>query len=268
MFLKLLKYDLIYTFKLIAIYAGLTLIGALLTRITDYNYDNQVPVVLQIMHTIFYNCTFIFAIGLIISTIIRLWARLKTNFYSNESYLTHTLPVTPQTLWNAKFVSSCIAIIFSVMIVAVSFWLAFYSFGIENAMGSFSIIPGNVANHDSISPFLIFFLIALISQLLFIVQAGSAGILAGFLQNNHHIFWSALFGIATYSIGNIIIFLVLAIWSLAHPTISFFTSVTNLDNVLSATEQILFIAGTSYCVLILATYFINRYIIRRGVNID
>ena len=37
-------------------------------------------------------------VSIIINNIMRLWVRLKNNFYGDESYLPHTLPVEKRTV--------------------------------------------------------------------------------------------------------------------------------------------------------------------------
>jgi len=87
---KLLKYDLFYTYKIIIIYYALSLIFALLTRVF-LNFDTTL---LNIIGSICSGVTITLMINIIINTLIRNWARFNINFYKDESYLTHTLPVS------------------------------------------------------------------------------------------------------------------------------------------------------------------------------
>ena len=40
--------------------------------------------------------------NIILNNLMRLWARFKNNFYGDESYLTHTLPINKKTLYLSK----------------------------------------------------------------------------------------------------------------------------------------------------------------------
>ena len=50
-------------------------------------------------------------VNCIINCVMRLWARFVRNIYKDESYLTHTLPVSKKTIYQSKIISSLISII-------------------------------------------------------------------------------------------------------------------------------------------------------------
>ena len=101
---KLLKYDLIYTYKIIIIYYTLSIIFALLTRIF-LNFD---ATLLNIIGSICSGVTITFMINILVNTLIRNWVRFNYNFYKDESYLTHTLPVSKTKLYLSKFLTASI----------------------------------------------------------------------------------------------------------------------------------------------------------------
>lgn len=261
MLTKLLKHDLTYTFKLVSIYSLCLILSAVLTRLT---YD-QTIIFMQILHMIFYNCVFIFAINLIFSTILRLLARLKTNFYSDQGYLTHTLPVRIQTLWLAKFLNSCLAIATSVLVVAGSFWLAFASFG-RHELIFLDFLASE--SFGSIFLWIMQILLALILQFLFIIQAGSIGIISGYAKNSHHPAWSVFFGLLTYALGNILLVVLLIIYSSFNPSVSFFSETIDPVTMPDFLRQALILIGCGYAALIVTTYFIGRKILQNGINLD
>ena len=126
MFLNLVKYDLKFILKTVLIYAILLLLSAALHNLTSYGYtpttmdpstgqifggEPDASILIQILHTVFYNAVIAMLIALLLNTIIRTWARFKLNFYSDEAYLTHTLPVTRSLLWASKCFSAAIVIV-------------------------------------------------------------------------------------------------------------------------------------------------------------
>ena len=73
-----------------------------------------------ILHTIFYNAIYIVGLWMILNTIMRIWHRYRANFFLDESYLTHTLPIKRSTLWLSKFLSAIIAILAIFAVVGLS----------------------------------------------------------------------------------------------------------------------------------------------------
>lgn len=87
---KLLKYDLKWVFKVVIVFYLLALFFAVLTRLFfGINNSFMMNIVAQICS----GTTISMIVSIIINNIMRLWVRFKNNFYGDESYLTHTLPV-------------------------------------------------------------------------------------------------------------------------------------------------------------------------------
>ena len=87
---KILKYDLLYIYKVLIVFYTLSLFFAVMTRITTI--DNP-PLIMLIINKILSGTTIALIINIIINSIMRIWVRFKNNIYGDESYLTHTLPV-------------------------------------------------------------------------------------------------------------------------------------------------------------------------------
>ena len=91
---KLLKYDLIYKYKVLIIFYVISIIVSILTRITTM--DNPSLAIL-VINKILCGPVIAFVVNIIVNTLMRSWVRFKSNVYGDESYLTHTLPVIPDT---------------------------------------------------------------------------------------------------------------------------------------------------------------------------
>ena len=57
----------------------------------------------------------------------RCWARFTKNLYGDESYLTHTLPVTKNDIYNSKFLQTLIFCIISFLVIVLSLFIAYYT---------------------------------------------------------------------------------------------------------------------------------------------
>ena len=104
---KLLKYDLENIFKFLIIFYSLALFFAILTRIF-FSIDNSL--VMNLLGHVTSGTAISMMCSIVINNLMRLWVRFKSNFYGDESYLTHTLPVDKKTLYLSKTLSSILTI--------------------------------------------------------------------------------------------------------------------------------------------------------------
>ena len=119
---KLLKYDLKWISKILIIFYIITLIVALLTRFIGTLEKTTIIVILEkiLVGTFISLC-----VNIVINTFMRIWARFRINLYKDESYLTHTLPVTKAQIFNAKVISTFITTITSILIILICFLLVY-----------------------------------------------------------------------------------------------------------------------------------------------
>lgn len=272
MFRKLLKYDLKAIYKPILVIAAGVIICAIITRLTElkfsdvYPYECITPVFIAILNVISQMAFYILSVSILIVAFIKIWHRLSTNFYGDESYLTHTLPVHQHTLWNSKFISSIIVILFCVLIIALGIFIVHFS---PDKIDSFtySFIPYNSDNQNLSPAFLAFLLcFATFSQFCFIAQAGLTGIILGNRSNNNRAILSAVCGIICYSLSGALALVFLVIWSLLDSEIAN----SLFDNTISSSLVVKVFLGSAlfYCALIACTYFFNRHQLHKGVNVE
>ena len=104
---KLLKYDLKNVYKVLIVFYILSLFFAILARIF-LNIENSF--ILNVIGKICSGVTISMIANILINNLMRLWVRFKTNLYSDESYLTHTLPVDKKTLYLSKIFSAVLSL--------------------------------------------------------------------------------------------------------------------------------------------------------------
>lgn len=202
---KLLKYDLKSIFKpLIPIY-GITLLLAILQRITTAAGDQFT--ILKIpagFITAFY---IILLIALPIAAFIFSIIKYYTNLAKDEGYLMHTLPVSKQSLVLSKLLSAAISMFTTiiVMLIAATISLA----GIIH----FSDITDLFKNmFEYLDPlFVILLLICIITSYLSQQVLFYLSMALGQKHNNHKVMYSIIYGIVIYNATQLILTILLII---------------------------------------------------------
>lgn len=278
MFSKLLKYDLKYIYKTVLIFILLLIVCAFLYNITAYQVEviseadpiTGQPIILEeifpptiilVLHTVFYNAIICFLIGLFINSAMRIWQRFKNNFYGDEAYLTHTLPIRRQTLWGEKFATIVIiglsivaTIILTTLILQLTDGGPFTSLGIGH--------EGMPLSYN----FAYFFII--MSEFVFIVMSGITGII---ISNRVHLH-AVLVSLGVYLVGTLTLLGAIFLWSLLSPDImnGIFMSGGNDPHVIydaSFVTKVLVGIGCIYSAMIAALYIIDNKLLKQGINL-
>lgn len=121
---KLLKYDLKYMIKNMTIFYILSIFFAILTRIL---FNMNQSVIIKIIGQISVGCMFSMIVSTLINTMMRSWVRFRDSLYKDEAYLTHTLPVTKNELYNSKFIQTLIFYFISFIVILISLFIVYYS---------------------------------------------------------------------------------------------------------------------------------------------
>lgn len=127
---KLLKYDLRAIFKLWWIMAvsslGLSAVGGLCLGTLTSPHTNELSTIIIIIAALGVIASFIGLSAFLVVTEILIYVRFYKNFFTDEGYLTFTLPVKRSQLLNSKLISTFIAIMstFAVLILDVIMILA------------------------------------------------------------------------------------------------------------------------------------------------
>ncbi len=262
MLLKVLKYDLKFTYKNLIIFYSLSLFFALLGRICGL-FDNSG--IMLILSKINNGIAVSMLVSVLINNLMRVWARLVLNFYKDESYLTHTLPVKKSTLYLSKVLCGLITMLTSTIVIAASLLICYYSKeNIELLKNSLNIVAN--LYKSSITNLLLQVFTLLFLEFTFILLTGYIGIILGHKSNNNKMLKSCLYGFLTYMALSIIILLVVYVSGLFNSDImNIFTSTTFT---LTTFKSILLIVMITYTVLIIIEYIVGLKTVESGVNID
>ena len=261
---KLLKYDLKYMIKNMAVFYILSIFFAITTRIL-FNMDQSV--IIKILGQISVGCMFAMIANILINTMMRSWVRFRDSLYKDESYLTHTLPVTKNELYNSKFIQTFIFFIIGFVIILLSLFITYYSkdnwLAITNYLKTITI-GLNMSTIFFVSMAIIIIFLEVFNA----IQCGFLGIILGHKMNNGKIGYSILFGFIIYLIAQGIILLLVFIYGLFDPTVMelFKTATINID--VKAFKVLAILSSLLYLLIIYIMSIICKKELSKGVNVE
>ncbi|MBO4245432.1 MAG: hypothetical protein J5892_01675 [Bacilli bacterium] len=258
---KLLKYDFKWINKIMYVYFILLALISIAVKIVE-SLDQTIFLVIvdKALSSMFIGC----AASTIVTCLIRIWVRFINNIYKDESYLTHTLPVTKNQIFNAKIIASILSILMSGVVVAICFAFIYLNSSTIDALKIRYQSLVDIYN----SVFAIFFIIGLVLLVVFesiyIMISGILGIVIGHRFNNGKIIASIGIGIGCYSLLSTMSLVIIGIISNVidydiigngFPTMNYVTAV-GLSSILI------------YLVYDIVYYFIAKKLLNKGVNVD
>lgn len=260
---KLLKYDLQNINKVLVIFYILSLFFAILTRIF-LSINNSF--IMDVIGKVCSGVTISMIFNVIINNLMRLWSRFKTNFYSDESYLTHTLPVDKKTLYLSKTLSSIITLFISFSVIAISLFIAYYSK--ENIIFIKNLLLPLAEVYDStVVTIILSFIFIFFLEIMNMLQSGYVGIVLGHRKNNNKTFLSIVFGFVTYILTQVFTVLVVFLVALFNKDLmNLFYTVDTLS--VDIIKLCIYLAIIVYTLNIIILYIFNSKLFSKGVNID
>jgi len=260
---KVLKYDLKWVFKLLIVFYIIALIFSLFTRIL-FSIDNST--VFNILGQICSGVTISFIFNILINNIMRCWARFTKNIYSDESYLTHTLPIEKKTIFISKFLTAIITMFTSSFVILLILFIAYYSKeNIEWLKTSLNLIA-TIYSSTIIKLILVIFLVFFL-EMVFSIVVGYIGILIGHKSNNNRIVKSIVYGFICYtgtSMFSLLITFILGLFNKDIMNLFMTDTITNIDIL----KLIMYGAIIIYTIYIIIYYLIGLKLFNKGVNVD
>ncbi len=253
---KLTKYDLIWINKVMVIYYLIMVTVCVLTRIASFNTSTTIGnIIYQILKGVSISC---FA-SVLINSVIRIWVGFRNSIYKDESCLTHTLPVSKNTLYNSKILSSIISILISLLVIIISFIIAFLN---KDLINTIKIIFNN-------NSFIILgMILTVILEIIYISYCGIMGILLGNSSNNNKTLKSVFIGISLYFIMQLLILGIIYIIGFFNTDISLLFKEYTTTIMDSSFKTLILIVDILYLIIITILYFIGKKIFKKGVNVE
>ncbi len=261
---KLLKYDLKYMIKTMIVFYILALFFAVLTRIL---FEVDQSVIIHLIGQISLGCMISMIFNVLINTMMRSWVRFKDSLYKDESYLTHTLPVTKNDLYNSKFIQTLIFFFIGFIILLISLFIAFYSK--ETWLTITNYVKTITTGLNMSTTFFITMAIILIFLEVFnAIQCGFLGIILGHKRNNGKIGFSVLYGFIIYLIAQLLVLGLVFIYGLFEPSVMelFKTATISID--VGAFKSLAIVSSILYVIIIISMKLICQRELNKGVNIE
>lgn len=264
MLIKLLKYDLKWIYKVVAVFYCLSLFFAVITFCFS-RVENSA--LFSVLAGISNGFAIAMVVNGIINSIIRAWVRFRTNIYKDESYLTHTLPVSLNLIYLSKVLSAIICIFTSTAVAAgclvICFWnnssiIEYLKMMVESVSVSFNL---------SVAGLFIVLLFEIFLQFIFILLIGYNGMILGHRSNKNKMVTSIIIGFAIYIIFNTISVLAVLAAGL------FNENVMNLINTSDAVDLfvvkfLLFAAVLMYVLYNSVCYIMGSSFLKKGVDVE
>lgn len=259
---RLLKYDLKWCFKPLLVFYVLSIFFAIIVRIVE-SFEQSLMIL--IIDKICCGVVIAMMINILINCFMRNWARFVKNIYKDESYLTHTLPVSKNKIYLSKIVTAIITLLTSFIVIVAC--LAISSLNDDTWIILKESLEQSAIYFDSSVFSLIFvMIITIFFEVLFMMMSGILGIIIGHKSNNLKIIKSIIIGFAIYMMLSSISIAILYIGGLLNTDImSLFNNVNVSSNALKSMMLIGIIVYVIYNVII---YFIGNKLLNKGVNVD
>ena len=264
MLVKLLKYDLKYMIKNMGVFYILSIFFSITTRIL-FNIDQTA--IIKILGQISVGCMFAMVANIAINTMMRSWIRFRDSLYKDESYLTHTLPVTKNDLYNSKFIQTLIFFIIGFIVILVSLFITYYSKENWAAITSY-VRTITIGLNMSTAYFVTMFFIVVFLEIFNAIQCGFYGIILGHRRNNGKIAYSVLFGFIIYIVSQTIILSLVYIYGLFDSSVmSLFETATVNVNV-DAFKTLAVLSSALYLLIIYLMSVLCKKTLNKGVNVE
>lgn len=260
---KLLKYDLKWILKVEYIWSAITIIFAILTRLTSLLNES---VITSIIKSVLTSITITGMLNVLFNGIIRTWIRVRNNLYKDEAYLTHTLPVESKTILSSKVLSGIITMLFGILIITISFFIAFYNESLINYIKESMQIVATTLN-SSVTKILLILFIVLFLEFTFILMVGITGIIKGHEANDGKVIKSVLYSGIYWLSFSILSLLIVYLISLANKDMNALFTGTGVISY-SALKLFLLLVIIIYTIYIIVLYLISKHELNKGINID
>jgi len=260
---NLLKYEYKKIYKVLVVFYILSLFFAILTRLF-FTIDNSY--MMNIIGRICSGITISMIVNIIINNIMRLWGCFKLSFYSDEAYLTHTLPVSKNVLYNSKVISSIFTFFTSMLVIVITLFIAYYS---KENMLVLKELLFPIANlyESSILGLILAVIFILFLELLNIIFTGFTGLIIGHKFNHHKAAYSILFGFLIYMASQVIVLTMLFIAGIFNENIMNLFVTTNPVSI-DTIKLIFSFSLVVYIIILIVNHFINKKLFKDGVNLD
>lgn len=264
MLIKLLKYDLKYMIRNMSVFYILSAFFAITTRLLSLP---EKSVMISILSSISTGCLIAMIANIIINVMMRSWVGFNSSLYKDESYLTHTLPVTKGALYYSKLIQALIFFFIGFAVIILSLFVAYYTPETWTAVKAL-IKAITVGFNMSTAFFVTIFIIIIFLELFNAIQCGFLGIILGHRKNSSKIGFSVLYGFIIYLIAQTVVLGLVFAYGLFDPSVMELFKTQTIAINADAFTTLAIIASALYVAIIFAMSVVCKKILNRGVDIE
>lgn len=259
---KLLKYDLEWCYKPLLVFYILAIFFSIIVRIVE---SFEQSLIVLIIDKICCGVVIAMIVNILINCFMRNWARFVRNIYKDESYLTHTLPVSKNKIYLSKILTAIITLLTSFIVIIVCLAISCLNKDTWIILKQ-SLEQSAIYFDSSVFSFIFVMIITIFFEFLFMMMCGILGIIIGHKSNNLKIVKSILIGFVIYMILSFMSLGALFVAGLLNSDImSLFNNIEVSSNVL---KSMMLVGIFVYAVYNLGIYFIGNKLLNKGVNVD
>ena len=263
MLTKLLKYDLKYMIRNMSVFYILGIFFAITTRIF---FSLKQTLIVDIIGQITVGCMFSMLASILINVMMRSWVRFRDSIYKDEAYLTHTLPVTKNDIYNSKFLQTLIFFVFSFIIVIICLFIAYYTKDrwllLKNMVNAIT-----TGLNFNTTLFVVSALAVIFLEIFNAIQCGFLGLIIGHRKNNGKIGFSVFYGFIAYLLAqSVVLFLVFIVGLFNKSVMDLFKNTVLLDT--QSFKLLILLSIIAYIIIIFLMSLLCKKIFNKGVNIE
>ena len=263
MLTKLLKYDLKYMIKNMSIFYILSIFFAITTRIL---FEMKETIMIKIISQISVGCLFAMVANILINSLMRSWIRFRDSIYKDEAYLTHTLPVTKNDIYNSKFIQTLIFFIVGFIVILLSLFIAYYTKDRWLLLTNYISTITTGLNFKT-SLFVIGMISVIFLEIFNALQCGFLGIILGYKNNNNKILFSVLYGFIAYIVSqSLVLFLTFIVGLFNKNIMDLFKNNILLDT--NSFKLLMGLAIILYLIIIFTMSIVCKKIFNKGVDVE
>lgn len=259
---KLLKYDLEWCYKPLLVFYVLAIFFSIIVRIVE-SFDQSLIVL--IIDKICCGVVIAMIVNILINCFMRNWARFVRNIYKDESYLTHTLPVSKNAIYLSKILTAIITLLTSFIVIIVCLAIATLNKDTWIFLKE-SLEQSAIYFNSSVFSLIFVMIITIFFEFLFMIMSGILGIIIGHRSNNLKTVKSIVIGFAIYMILSSMSLGALLVAGLLNSDImSLFNNIEVSSNAL---KSMMLVGISVYAIYNLGIYFIGNKLLNKGVDVD
>lgn len=260
---KLLKYDLKFVYKSVWVFYVLILFFSTLARV--FAEVEQTTLIL-VLKGIARGAAISFMFSAVINNMFACWRRFNGHLYGDESYLTHTLPVTKKSIYSSHFFNAVVTMFSSILVSLLGCAVLFYSE--ENMEMLRAIMKGMAESYDS-TPWqmILIFAVLIFTQMIFIIQSGYTGLVLGHKAESGKMGKSVIWGFVIYYVAQLVMLGIVYLVALFDSDVMKIFTDNTMESV-SAFKTVLYVIGGMYVFFVLLYCVVDVKLLKKGVNVE